>query len=100
MDFTVIDICAPPILTLTTDRSPRLISKYMLLVSELQQLHPRYSYQIVPIVVGALGTVSKQLPQHLSRLGINEKNRAKVTRKLQKASIVGSVKIKKSVMKM
>ena len=72
----------------------------MLLVSELQQLHPRYSCQIIPIVVGAMGTISKELPEHLSRLGIKEKDHAKVTRKLQKASIVGSVKIMKTFMKM
>ena len=78
------------------------IDKYMLLASELQQLHPgpTYSYQILPIVVSALGTISEQLPQHLSRLGINEKDHAKATRKLQKASIEGSVKIMKTFMKM
>ena len=99
MKCTVIDKCAPLNFNVN-NRQITKIDKYMLLVSELQQLHPSYSYQIVPIVIGAMGTISKQLPQHLSRSGIKEKNHAKVTRKLQKASIVGSVKIMKTFMKM
>ena len=64
----------------------------MLLVSELQQLHPGYSYQIVTIVVGALGTISKKLPSYLKKLHIKDENLEKVTRKLQKAAVLGSVK--------
>ena len=72
----------------------------MPLVSELQQLHPRYTYQIVPIVVGALGTISKTLPKYLQILGIKEENQGRVTRKLQKAAVLSSVKIMKTLMKM
>ena len=89
MKRTVIDICAP-LDFYVNNRQITKIDKYMLLVSELQQLHPRYLYQIVSIVIGAMGTISKQLPQHFSRLGIKEKDDAKVTRKLQKASKASS----------
>ena len=84
MKCTVIDICAPLDFNVN-NRQITKIDKCRLLVSELQQLHPRYSYQIVPILVGAMGTISKQLPQHLSRLGIKEKDHAKVTRKLDQS---------------
>ena len=66
---SVIDICAPLDFNVN-NRQVMKIDKYMLLVSELQQLHPGYSYQIVPIVVGALGTISKKLPSYLKKLHI------------------------------
>ena len=45
MNCTVIDICAPLDFNVN-NRQITKIDKYMLLVSELQQLHPRYSYQL------------------------------------------------------
>ena len=95
----MIDICAPLDFNVN-NRQVMKIDKYMLLVSELQQLHPGYSYQIVPIVVGALGTISNKLPSYLKKLHIKDENLEKVTRKLQKAAILGSVKIMKTFMKM
>ena len=96
---SVIDICAPLDFNVNNQQVMK-IDKYMLLVSELQQLHPGYSYQIVPIVVGALGTISKKLPSYLKKLHIKDENLEKVTRKLQKAAILGSVKIMKTFIKM
>ena len=98
--YSVIDICAPLDFNVN-NRQVTKIDKYMLLVSELQQLHPAgYSYQIVPIVVGPLGTISKKLPSYLEKLHIKDENLEKVTRKLQKAAVLGSVKIMKTFMKM
>ena len=96
---SVIDICTPLDFNVS-NRQVTKIDKYMLLVSELQQLHPGYSYQIVPIVVGALGTISKKLPSYLKKLHIKDENLEKVTRKLQKAAVLGAVKIMKTFMKM
>ena len=96
---TVIDICAPIDFNVN-NRHFIKIDKYMPLVSELQQLHPVYTYQIVPIMVDVLGTISKNLPKYLQNLGIKEEDQGKVTRKLQKAAILGSVKIMKTFMKM
>ena len=96
---SVIDICAPLDFNVN-NRQVTKIDKFMLLVSELQQLHPGYSYQVVPIVVGALGTISKKLPSYLKKLHIKDENLEKVTRKLQKVAVLGSVKIMKTSMKM
>ena len=95
---SVIDICAPLDFNVN-NRQITKIDKYMLLVSELQQLHSGYSYQIVPIMVGALGTISKKLPSYLKKLHIKDENLGKVTRKLQTAAILASVKIMKTFMK-
>ena len=96
---TVIDICAPIDFNVN-NRQAIKIDKYMPLVSELQQLHPGYTYKIVPIVVGALGTISKNLPKYLQNLRIKEEDQGRVTRKLQKAALLDSVKIMKTFMKM
>ena len=76
------------------------IDKYMPLVSELQQLHPGYTYQIVPIVVGDLETISKNVPKYIQNLGIKEEDQGRVARKLQEAAVLSSVKIMKTFMKM
>ena len=96
---SVIDICAPLDFNVN-NRQVMKIDKYMLLVNELQQLQPGYSYQIVPIVVGALGTISTKLPSYLKKLHIKYENLEKVTRKLQKVAVLGSVKIMKTFMKL
>ena len=54
----------------------------------------------VPIVVGALGTISQNLPKYLQNLEIKEENQGRVTRNLQKADVLGSLKIMKAFMKM
>lgn len=46
----------------------------------------------VPVVVGALGSVSKKLAGHLEQLGIKDG-----TRKMQKSALLGSALILKSV---
>ena len=41
------------------------------LLRTLQILYPEYKFQMMPIVVGALGYVLKCLTQYLSQLGFN-----------------------------
>ena len=49
---------------------------------------------MVPVVVGALGSVSKKLAGHLKQLGIKDKNDAKLrTRTMQKSALLGSAHI-------
>ena len=95
---TIIDICASIDFNVNNHQAIQ-IDRYMPLVSELQQLHPGYTYQIVPIVVSALGMISKNLPKYLQNLRIKEEDQERVTRKIQKAAILGSVKIVKTFMK-
>ena len=49
--------------------------------------------KVVPVVVGALGSVSKKLAGHLEQLGI--KNR---TRTMQKSALLGSAHILRKVL--
>ena len=63
----------------------------MPLVSELQEMYPSFKYQIIPVIIGALGAVPKKLKEHLLKLNIKENKIKTTTRKLQKAEIFGSV---------
>ena len=53
---------------------------------------------MVPIIVGALGYVPKDLKTNLEKLNFNEKEIANITRKLQTISVSGTVKIVKMFM--
>ena len=72
----------------------------MPLASELQQMYPNFKYQIIPIIIGALGAVPKKLKEHLLKLNIKENRIKTTTRKLQKAAILGSVRVMKTFMNM
>ena len=71
----------------------------MPLVSELQQVYPSFKYQIIPVIIGTLGAVPKKLKEHL-KLNIKENRIKTTTRKLQKAAILGSVRVMKTFMNM
>ena len=74
--------------------------KYLLLSSRLQRLYPQFTYNIIPIVLGSTGFVSKTLQSHLQSCGIKEDRVGPITRKLQRKAVNGSVKIVKTAMKM
>ena len=62
--------------------------------ANLSKLH----YQIIPFIIGALGIVRKKLKEHLLKLNIKENRIKTTTRKLQKAAILGSVRVMKTFM--
>ena len=57
-----------------------------------------YKLKMVPIVIGALGYVPKDLKTNLEKLNFNEKEIKTITRKLQTISVSGTVKIVKTFM--
>ena len=73
--------------------------KYMSLVCQLQQLYRRYTYSIIVITVGALGAVPKNLEENLQCLGMQRDRIQTVINTLQRAALLGSVKICKTVLK-
>ena len=75
------------------------VNNYVPLVNELQQMYRNYTYKIIPVVIGTLGTVSLSLKEHLKAVGITSDITMFVHR-LQNAAIVGSVKTVKTVLKM
>ena len=73
--------------------------KYVSLVCQLQQLYRRYTYSIIVITVGALGAVPKNLEENLQCLGMQRDKIQTIINRLQRAALLGSVKIRKTVPK-
>ena len=72
--------------------------KYMPLMLGLQRLYPEYRFQIIPIVIGATGNITKNLTTNLAKLGIQAAKIKSLTIQLQERSIMGTVKIVKSAL--
>ena len=73
---------------------------YMLLVGELQQLYPTYKYAIVPVIIGAFGTVTNGLKENLQILVFSGVKSDQIIRAIQKRALIGTMKICKIVLKM
>ena len=73
---------------------------YMTLINELQQMNPEYRFTLVPIIIGCLSAVPTTLKSNLLKLGISLKESHLLARRLQKAAVVGSLKVIKTAMRM
>ena len=74
--------------------------KYILLASRLQRLYPDFSYQVVPIVVGSTGYISKKLPTYLEQCGFDKEKVISLIPVLQRKALRGSMKIVKTALKL
>ena len=80
----------------TTKKVSEKLEVYAPLVRNLQILHPRYKFEIAPIVVGAMGYVPKCLVTYLKMVGFEGKDINLLICRMQVKSISGSVKICKT----
>ena len=69
---------------------------YLPLCVEMKKLYPDYSFEVIPIAIGATGIVMKKLSSDLEKFGIDRVNKCIVLS--QKAALFGSVKVVKSAM--
>ena len=74
------------------------LDNYLPLAAELKRLYDGYSFEIIPIAIGATGLVTKSLQLMLKRIGVV--NVDDVVLKCQKSALLGTLKIVKSFMKM
>ena len=76
--------------------------KYIPLIQNLSQLYSQYKYETVTIVIGAMGAVPKSLNQNIEKLSkyINKEKGKTLIPRIQKAALLGTVKILKTVLKM
>ena len=74
--------------------------KYIQLISQMQLLHPDYKLSTIFVAVVGMGAIPKKLDSNLQKLNIREERLATVRQRLQKATIIGTIKIMKTVMKM
>ena len=96
---TIIEI-STPLDTNVTDRTKWKKDLYMPLVAEMSRIYKHYKFEIVPIVVGALETIPNNLLENLQSLSITGKRLKRTLRRLQKASLTGTLKTCKTFMKM
>ena len=59
-------------------------------------MYPHYKFQIVPILIGALGYVPKCLEMYIRELGFDKIETEKLGQKLQNVSASGTVKLCKT----
>ena len=71
---------------------------YLPLCVEMKKLYPEYSFEVVPISIGATGLITKRLPVDLGKIGIEKSSIKKCIVLSQKSALFGSVKIVKSAM--
>ena len=95
----IIDICVPMDVNVAREEKEKC-DKYLLLSSRLKRLYPDYSFNVIPIVLGSTGFISKTLQTHLQSCGIKDDRIAPITRKLQRKALHGSMKIVKTALKM
>ena len=74
--------------------------KYIPLISNMQCVHRRYKYETVIIRMGAMGAVPQSLEENLKKLNFAQYRIKTVTEQMQKAALIGTMKICKTVMEM
>ena len=91
----IIEISCPADVNITKKVEEKL-NNYGPLIHNLQIMYPHYKFQIVPIVIGALGCVPKCSEMYIHQLGFNKIKTEKLVRKLQNLSASGTVKVCKT----
>ena len=94
----IIDICVP--LDENIHKQEKMkVDNYTLLVIGLSRLYPNYSYEVVPIVLGATGLVTNSLVKYMSKL-FSKNMTLEIIPKLQQKALIGSMRVIKSALSM
>ena len=62
----------------------------------MQLTYPEFKLTFIPIIVGSLGTIPKELLENIKKFGFNDIKALKLLRFMQQKNIIGSVKIFKT----
>ena len=74
-------------------------SKYMPLKIGLQRMYPQHKIEIISVVIGATGHVTKELRESIKKLGFGDKEASLLISRLQERAVMGTVKIAKSALR-
>ena len=66
----------------------------------MQRMYSDYKFSISVITIGALGAVPKNLDLNLRKLNFEKEKIAVLIQRIQRAALIGTPKICKTVMKM
>lgn len=75
-----------------TRKTKEKIDKYGPLIRNMQMIHSGYKFRMIPIIVGCLGYICKDLSNYLTELGLDKS----LIKKLETLTVSGTVKIVKS----
>ena len=92
---TIVEFSCPADVNISKKIDEKM-NNYGALIRNLQIMYPQYKFEMVPIIVGALGYVPKCLTKYIEQLGFNAVETRKLIRKLQNIAISGSIKICKT----
>ena len=90
----IIEVSCPADINITKKEEEKL-STYIPLIRNLQIMHPNYHYRIIPIIVGALGSIPNSLHGYVCQLGFNNIESKRIISKLQSISATGTQKYAK-----
>ena len=74
--------------------------KYIELISQLQRMYKGFKYNVIVITVGCLGAIPVNLKQNLLKAGIEEDKIRTVTHRIQRAALLGTIRIGKTILNM
>ena len=74
--------------------------KYIKLISQRQRLYRDYKYSVIVITVGCLGAVPDNLTENLLALRIDQDKIVTTIHRIQRAALLGTIKISKTVLNM
>ena len=73
---------------------------YIELIDQLQRLYPTYKYAVIPVIIGALGTVPKTLKENLIQTGINKVETGDLVERMQNKALLETLKVVKNYQKL
>ena len=71
-------------------------NNYGPLIRNMQIMYPNYKFEMIPVVIGCLGYVQNDLKMYMKQLDFDDKEIPFLVRRLQIASISGTVNICKA----
>ena len=74
------------------------LDRYLPLSTELKRLYPTYTFETIPISIGATGAITTSLKKDISKIARENVKVENAIEQCQKAALFGSMKIVKSVM--
>ena len=95
----IVDICVPLDINVELRHTTK-VDNYAPLVDQLQRLYPQYKYQMIPVIIGAMGTVPKTLRGNLTRVGVPEDAIKSLIERVQRLALLGTLKIVENFQKM
>ena len=93
----IVEVTVPPDTNLQKAYKEKQI-KYIHLITRLQQLYKNYKYTTIIITVGALGAIPKLLEENLKKL-YTEDRVPVIIQRIQKAALLGTVRVCKTILK-